>query len=63
MGEARHLQRQLKEKETKMSINQRRNIAGRALQIRDTLGVRVAAGYCRNNGLSIEYTLSLLLGE
>lgn len=45
-----------------MSINQRRNIAGRALQIRNTLGIRVAAGYCRNKGLSLEYSLSLLLG-
>ena len=62
MGEARHLQRQLKEKESKMSINQRRNIAGRALQIRNSLGIRAAAGYCRNNGLSLEYSLSLLLG-
>lgn len=46
-----------------MSISQRRNIAGRALQIRNTLGVRAAAGYCRNNGLSLHYTLSILLGE
>ena len=45
-----------------MTVNQRRNIAGRALQIRNTLGVRAAAGYCRNNGLSLEYSLSLLLG-
>lgn len=45
-----------------MIINQRRQIAGRALQIRNTLGVRAAAGYCRNNGLSLEYSLSLLLG-
>mgnify|MGYP001455576642 FL=1 len=45
-----------------MTVNQRRQIAGRALQIRNTLGVRAAAGYCRNNGLSLEYTLTLLLG-
>ena len=45
-----------------MTINQRRQIAGRALQIRNTLGIRAAAGYCRNNGLSLEYTLTLLLG-
>ena len=35
----------------------------RAKVIRASLGIRVAAGYCRNSGLSLEAALWILLGK
>lgn len=43
-----------------MSMNFRR-CAARAIHIRDTLGIRRAAGYLRNEGVSLEEALFILL--
>ena len=43
-----------------MSVHSSRHLAYRALEIKNTLGLRRAAGYLRNRGVSPEIAVSLL---
>lgn len=43
-----------------MSVHSSSHLAYRALEIRNTLGLRRAAGYLRNRGVSPEIAVSLL---
>lgn len=43
-----------------MSVHSTTHLAYRAIEIRNTLGLRRAAGYLRNRGVSPEIAVSLL---